>query len=107
MREKTAIREADSGREATAKLAGVSRRLSVRRRRSLSDQEKMSPIVRVASGVIGVLGFVAIAFNAASDGGLHLGVMTLASFFAGFIFLFAAFFGKYPWDRKKTEDSDN
>lgn len=73
----------------------------------MRDHEKMSPIVRIASGVLGVLGFVAIAFNAANDGGLHLNVMTLASFFAGFIFLFAAFFGKYPWDRKKTEDPDN
>lgn len=65
----------------------------------------MSPLVRVASGVIAVLGFVAIAFNAANDGGLHFGVMTFASFFAGFIFLFAAFFGKYPWDSRKTEES--
>lgn len=67
----------------------------------------MSPLVRVASGVIGILGFVAIAFNAAIDGGLHLGVMTFASFFAGFIFLFAAFFGKYPWERKESEDPEN
>jgi len=66
----------------------------------------MSPLVRVASGVIGVLGFAAIAFNAANGGGLQLGVLTLASFFAGFIFLFAAFFGKYPWDRSKTEERD-
>jgi hypothetical protein len=67
----------------------------------------MSPLVRVASGVIGILGFAAIAFNAANDGGLQSGIMTFASFFAGFIFLFAAFFGKYPWDRRKTGDPDN
>ena len=58
----------------------------------------MSPLVRAASGVIGILGFAAIAFNAANDGGLQLSVVTFASFVAGFIFLFAAFFGKYPWD---------
>ena len=57
----------------------------------------MSPFVRVASGVIGLLGFAAIAFNAASEGRFQLSAMTFASFFAGFIFLFAAFFGKYPW----------
>lgn len=68
----------------------------------MSEQEKTSPLVRVASGVIGTLGFAAIAFNAANDGGLDLNVLTIASFFAGFIFLFAAFFGKYPRDRRKT-----
>lgn len=73
----------------------------------MSEQEKMSPLVRIASGVIGILGFAAMAFNAANDGGLELGVLTFASFFAGFIFLFAAFFGKYPWDRKKTREPDN
>ena len=60
----------------------------------------MSPLVRIVSGVIGVLGFAAIAFNAANDGGIHLGVMTFASVFAGLIFVFAALFGKYPWDRR-------
>ena len=90
-----------------AKLAGIDWRLSTGRRRCLSEQKKMSPLVRVASGVIGVLGFVAIAFNAANDGGLHFGVMTFASFFAGFIFLFAAFFGKYPWGSRKTDESDD
>lgn len=73
----------------------------------MSEQEKMSPLVRVASGVIGVLGLAAIAFNAANDGGLRPGVLTIASFFAGFIFLFAAFFGKYPWDRSTTKERDN
>ncbi len=72
----------------------------------MSKQEKMSPLVRVARGVIGVLGFAAIAFNAANDGGLHLSIVTFASFFAGFIFLFVSFFGKYPWDRSKVEESD-
>lgn len=66
----------------------------------------MSPLVRVASGVMGILGFTAIAFNAAKDGGVQLGILTFASFFAGFIFLFAAFFGKYPWDRSKTAEPD-
>ena len=74
--------------------------------RFLSEQEKISPFVRVASGVIGVLGFAAIAFNAANDGDLQLNIVTLASFFAGFIFLFVSFFGKYPWDRSKAEESD-
>lgn len=72
----------------------------------MSKQEKISPLVRIVSGVIGVLGFVAIAFNAANDGGLQLNVVTLASFFAGFIFLFVSFFGKYPWDRSRAIEPD-
>ena len=72
----------------------------------MNAQEKISPFVRATSGVIGILGFAAIAFNAANDGGLQLNVVTLASFFAGFIFLFVAFFGKYPWDQSKAKDSD-
>jgi len=66
----------------------------------------MSPLVRVASGVIGILGFAAIAFNAANEGSLQLNVVNFASFFAGFVFLFASFFGKYPWDRGKVDEAD-
>ena len=72
----------------------------------MSKQEKITPLIRVASGVIGVLGFAAIAFNAANDGGLQLTFITFASFLAGFIFLFVSFFGKYPWDRNKAKESD-
>jgi len=51
-----------------------------------------------------MLGFAAIAFNATQDGGIKPGFMLFASFFAGFIFLYVAFFGAYPWDRKSTGD---
>lgn len=76
------------------------------RRRFSSEQGKISPLVRITSGVIGILGFAAIAFNAVNGGGLRLTFITLASFFAGFIFLFVSLFGKYPWDRSRTEESD-
>jgi len=72
----------------------------------LNKREKMSPLIRVISGVIGVLGFAAIAFNASQDGGLQPGVMLFASFFAGFIFLYAAFLGTYPWDRSDDDEFD-
>lgn len=72
----------------------------------MSKREKISPLIRIVSGIIGVLGFVAIAFNAANDGGLQLNIVTLASFFAGFIFLFVSFFGKYPWDRSRAKEPD-
>ena len=73
---------------------------------SLSKQEKISLVTRIVCGVIGILGFAAIAFNASIDGGLKPGVMLFASFFAGFIFLYVSFFGKYPWDRPKADESE-
>jgi hypothetical protein len=72
----------------------------------VSKQEKISPFIRVVSGVIGILGFAAIAFNAIQDGGLQLNIMLFASFFAGFVFLFVSFFGRYPWDTSRAGDSD-
>lgn len=70
----------------------------------MSEQERISPFIRVVSGVIGILGFAAIAFNASQDGGLKPDLAMLASFFAGFIFLYVAFFGKYPWDRTRNDE---
>ena len=70
----------------------------------MSEQERTSPFIRVVSGVIGILGFAAIAFNASQDGGLKPDLVMLASFFAGFIFLYVAFFGKYPWDRTRNDE---
>lgn len=72
----------------------------------MSKQERISPFIRVVSGVIGILGFAAIAFNASRDGDFTPNVMLIASFFAGFIFLYVAFFGKYPWDNAKADDTD-
>lgn len=69
----------------------------------MSKQDSISPFIRVVSGIIGILGFVAVAFNASQNGGLQPDVMLFASFFAGFIFLYVAFFGKYPWDRTERD----
>ena len=74
------------------------------RLQTLNKQERISPFIRVVSGILGILGFAAIAFNAMQDSGLKPGLVLFASFFAGFIFLFVAFFGKYPWDRTKTDE---
>ena len=73
----------------------------------MSKQEKISPFVRVISGLIGITGFAAIAFNSLREGGLQLDVMLFASFFAGFIFLYVSFFGKYPWDKTEVDESDD
>jgi hypothetical protein len=70
----------------------------------LSKQEKISRLVRAIGGVIGILGFAAIAFNASQDSGLQMNVMLFASFFAGFVFLYVSFFGKYPWDKSNADE---
>ncbi len=67
----------------------------------MSEQKNISPFIRIVSGMLGVLGFAAIAFNASQNGGLKPDVLLFASFFAGFIFLYVSIFGKYPWDRTK------
>ena len=71
----------------------------------MSEQEYISPFIRHVSGVIGILGFAAIAFNAAQDGGLKPGFVLFASFFAGFIFLYVSFLGRYPRGGKDSEEN--
>lgn len=73
----------------------------------MKEEKKISPLVRIVSGVIGLLGFAAIAFNAAQKGGLEPDLVLVASFFAGFIFLYVSFFGRYPWDRSRNAESDD
>ena len=72
----------------------------------MNKEEKISPLLRAISGVIGILGVASIAFNASQDGGIRLDFMLFASFFAGFVFLYVSFFGTYPWDKSKADDSD-
>ena len=54
-----------------------------------------------------MLGFAAIAFNGTQDGCLRLDLVLFASFFAGFIFLYVSFFGKYPGNKTKADESDD
>ena len=72
----------------------------------MPEKARVSPLVRVVSGVLGMLGFMAVAFNAVQDGGISLSFTLVVSFFAGFTFLFVSFFGKYPWDRAGADDTD-
>jgi hypothetical protein len=73
----------------------------------MSKPQRISLTIRVISGVIGLPGFVAIAFNATQDGGIKMDFMLFSSFFAGSILLFVAFFGKYPWDRRSAVDAES
>lgn len=72
----------------------------------MTDRVRISALQRMISGVLGALGFAAIAFRASQDGGLDLDFMLIASVFAGFIFLYVSFFGKYPWDVNKSDDAE-
>ena len=56
--------------------------------------------------MIGVLGFAAIAFNASRDGSFKPNLLLVASFFAGFIFMYVALFGKYPWVKDDADKRD-
>ena len=73
---------------------------------TMPKKERISPFIRVVSGILGILGFMAVAFNAVQDSGLELSFTLFASFFAGFIFLYVSFFGKYPWDGAGADDTN-
>ena len=72
----------------------------------LGASEKVSPSIRVICGILGVLGFAAIAYNASQANEVRPGIGLYTSFIVGFIFLFVSFFGKYPWDTSDSEDED-
>lgn len=73
----------------------------------MSRRERISPIIRIVSGLIGIAGFAAIAFDAVQDGGIKPDFMLFASFFAGFIFLYVALFGTYPWSKNSIDDVEH
>ena len=69
-------------------------------------KKRYSPLVRTICGVLGGLGFVAIAFNAVQEDGIRISFSLMASTFAGFIFLYVAFFGVSPLDFSTPKDHD-
>jgi len=72
----------------------------------MATNRKYSLPIRLTCGVIGLLGFAAIAFNAIQAGKIEFSLMLFASMFAGFIFLYVAIFGSNPLDNKEgSEDS--
>lgn len=72
----------------------------------MGTKARISPTVRIISGLIGMLGFVAVAFNLLQDGGVQPDFKLFASFFAGFVFLYVSFFGTYPWNIKNAGVSE-
>lgn len=73
----------------------------------MAKNKTYSLAIRLVCGVLGLLGFVAIGFNAVQAGRIEISFMLFASMFAGFIFLYVAMFGTNPLDRKREmEDRD-
>lgn len=70
----------------------------------MRSKKKISPLVRIISGVLGVAGFAAIAFNASREGGIDPNFMFYCSMLGGFIFLYASVFGSIPWHVSNTDD---
>jgi len=62
--------------------------------------KKYSPAIRIATGLLGVLGVAAIGFNAIQEGDFQLDVMffvmLFAKLFAAYIFFYVAIFGTNP-----------
>lgn len=62
--------------------------------------KKYSLAVRIATGLLSLLGVAAIGFNALQEGGLRLDAVSLfllfAKLFAAYIFFYVAFFGTNP-----------
>lgn len=70
----------------------------------MGANKKYSLAIRLVCGVIGLLGFSAIGFNAVQAGQLEISFMLFASMFAGFVFLYVAFFGVNPLDQKGRKE---
>jgi hypothetical protein len=71
---------------------------------TIAATEKYSLAIRLVCGILGLLGFGAIGFNAVQAGKLEISFMLFASMFAGFVFLYVAFFGVNPLDKKGREE---
>lgn len=62
--------------------------------------KKYSPVIRITTGLLGVLGVVAIGFDALQNGDRQLDVifflLLFAKLFAAYIFFYVAMFGTNP-----------
>ena len=51
-----------------------------------------------------MVGIAAIGVNALREGSIHFSLLLLAQLFAGFIFLYVAFFGTSPLEFSERDD---
>jgi hypothetical protein len=71
---------------------------------TIAAREKYSLAIRLVCGILGLLGLGAVGFNVVQSGKLEISFILFASMFAGFIFLYVAFFGVNPLDTKGREE---
>jgi hypothetical protein len=70
----------------------------------MSERRKYSFFIRLICGVLGFLGIATLIFNFSNTGKVEVSLMSLASMFALFIFLFVAIKGTNPLEPKKKSD---
>jgi hypothetical protein len=62
----------------------------------VSETKKYSVSIRLICGILGVLGIATLIFNFSNTGEIEISILSLASAFALFIFLFVAIKGTNP-----------
>lgn len=72
----------------------------------MGSKQKISPIIRAVSGLLGIASLAAIVFDASKAGGIELDSGFLVSMLGGAIFLYAAIIGSIPWDVPSTNDGE-
>lgn len=69
-------------------------------------KQKFPASIRIACGVLGIPGIAAIAFQAVRDGAIEPNLLLFSKLFAGFVFLWVAFFAAAPFDIALRHDDD-
>ena len=70
----------------------------------MGDRKKYSVFIRLICGILGVLGIATLIFNFNNKGEFEISLLSLASAFALFIFLFVAIKGTNPLETNKGNE---
>ena len=73
----------------------------------MSETKKYSVFIRLICGILSVLGVATLIFNFNNMGKIEISIMSLASAFALFIFLFVAIKGSNPLESNKNQQKKN
>lgn len=70
----------------------------------MSEKRKYSFLIRLICGGLGALGIATLIFNFSNTGKIEIGLMSLASMFALYVFLFVAIKGTNPLELRKKSN---
>ena len=73
----------------------------------MSETKKYSVFIRLVFGILSVLGIATLIFSFNNTGKIEIGIMSLVSAFALFIFLFVAIKGTNPLESNKNKQKEN